>query len=143
MVLASPGHLLEVPVLRLAERATAAREQSCAAAVGEKPVVADTDEALGQDVQQEAAGELTEWEREGPRAATAVVLVAEGDGLVIHMEQAMVRDRDAVGVAGEILEHALGALEGRLGVDHPFGAACLMEKAVERGRTPVTSETAV
>jgi len=67
-----------VRVLGLAESATAA--------VGEEPVVADTDEALRQDVQQEAAGELTEWESEGPRAATAVVLVAEGDGLVIDVK---------------------------------------------------------
>ena len=84
--LASPGHLLELRVVGLAERATAAREQSCAAAVGEEPVVADTDEALGQDVQQEEAGELTEREREGPGAATAVVLVAKSHGVVVDVK---------------------------------------------------------
>ncbi len=105
--------------------------------------MADTDEALGEDVQQEAAGELTEREREGAGPATAVVLVAEAHDLVIDVEQPVVRDRDAVGVAGQILEHAFGALEGWLGIDHPFGAACLMEIAAERRRTSVASEAAV
>ena len=62
--------------------------------------MADTDEALGDDVEQEAATELTERQCERPRSATAVVVVAEAHGLVIDAEQAMVRDRNAVGVAG-------------------------------------------
>ena len=44
----------------------------------------------------------------------------------------MVRDGDAVGVAGEILEHMFGGFEGGLGVDDPIGATCLLEKAAER-----------
>ena len=126
------GRSFELRILRLAESAPAAGEQSCSAAVGEEAIVADTDEALGEDVQEEAASELSEREREGPGPATPVVLVAEAHGLVIDVEQAMVRDRDAVGVAGQIFEYALRALERRLGVDHPFGAGCLMEIAVER-----------
>ncbi len=47
----SPGQFLELRVVGLAESATAAREQSCAAAVGEEPIVADTDEALGEHVE--------------------------------------------------------------------------------------------
>ena len=94
-------------------------------------------------MQQEAAGELTEREREGPGPATAVVLVAEAHDLVIDVEQPMVRDRDTVGVAGKVLEYAFGAVEGWLGIDHPFGAACLMEIADERRRTSVASEAAV
>ena len=132
VVLASPGHLLDVRVLGLAESATAAHEKSCAAAVGEEAIVTDTDEALGEDVEQEAATELTEREREGPGPATAVVLVAEAHGVVIHVKQPMVRDRDAVGVAGEIFEHAFGTVERRLGVNHPFGAACVVEITAER-----------
>ncbi len=37
--------------------------------------------------------------------------------------EAAVGDRDAVGVAAQVLEHALGAAEGSLRVDHPLGAA--------------------
>jgi hypothetical protein len=43
----------------------------------------------------------------------------------------MVRDGDAVSVAGQIPEHMFGRFEGGLGIDDPFGAACLLEKAVE------------
>ncbi len=118
---------LDGGVVGLAERATAAREQSSAAAVGQEPVVTDTDEAFWEDVKKEAATELGEREREGARPATAVVLVSEAHALVIDVEQPVVRDRDAVGVAGQIFEHVLGIVERRLGIDHPLGAACLME----------------
>jgi hypothetical protein len=121
------GRSLDLRVDGLAEGDTAAREQSCAAAIGEEPVVTDANEALREDVKQEAATELGKREREGPRPATAVVLVAEGHGLVIDVEQPMVRDRDAVGVAGEVLEHALGTIARRLGVDDPLGADRLLE----------------
>ncbi len=92
VVLAWLGRSFELRILRLAESAPAAGEQSCSAAVGEEAIVADTDEALGEDVQEEAASELSEREREGPGPATPVVLVAEAHGLVIDVEQAMVRD---------------------------------------------------
>jgi hypothetical protein len=42
----------------------------------------------------------------------------------------VVRDRDAVGVAGEVVEHLPGAPEGRLGVDHPLR---LVERSQEIG----------
>lgn len=68
-------------------------------------VVADADEAPGQDVQQE--GDLA---------------VGEGD-------DAMVRDGDAVGVAAQIAEDVLGAAKGRLGGDDPLlGVELLLER---------------
>ena len=82
--MASLGLLLDL--LGLAESVTAAREQSSAAAVGQEPVVTDANEPAREDVEQEPAGELSEREREGPGSPTAVVLVAEGDGLVIHVK---------------------------------------------------------
>ena len=68
---------------------------------------------------------------------------AEGDGPVVDVKQPVVGDRDAVCVAGEILQDVLGSVEGRLGVDDPLGAPCLVEEAVERIRAPVSSEAAV
>jgi len=44
----------------------------------------------------------------------------------------MVGDRDAVGIAGEILEHLFGRFEWGLGIDDPFGATCLLEKTAKR-----------
>jgi hypothetical protein len=133
-----PGHCI-----RLAESVPAAGEELGPGSVGQKAVVTDPDKALGEDVEEEAANELTERERLGPGAARAVVFVAEGDGRVVDMVEPVVGDRDAVGIAGEILQDVLGSLKGRLGIDDPFGAPCLAEEEAERSRAPVGNEAAV
>ena len=46
----------------------------------------NANEPAGEDVEQEAASELSEREREGPGSPTAVVLVAEGHGVVIDVK---------------------------------------------------------
>ncbi len=117
--------------LRVTEGAAATREQASSAGVGEEPVVADADEALGEDVKQEAASELGQRKRKGPDSPAPVILVAEGDGLVIDVQEPMVRDRDPVGVTGEVLEHVFGVFERRLGKDDPLGAERLGEEALE------------
>jgi hypothetical protein len=99
--------------------------------MGEEAVVADADEALGKDVQEEAARKLLEGEREGPGTVSSVVLVAEGDGLVINVQQPRIRDGDAVRVAGQVGEHAIGSIERWLGIDDPLGSACLAKKPLE------------
>ncbi len=127
----------------LSDGITTAGEESSASAVGEKAVVADADEATGKDVEEEATDELGQGEREGSGATAAVVLVAEGHGLVIYVEDPMVRDRYAMRVAGEVLEHGVGPLERWLGVDDPLGAAGQAEVVVERYRASVASQRAV
>lgn len=91
--------------------------------VGEKAVVTDADEALGEDMEKKAADELQRLEDHGGLLVSlSVVFPAKGDTAVVEREQPLVGDGDPVGVAGEVLEHLLGAAEGRLGVDHPvFG----------------------
>jgi hypothetical protein len=116
---------------RLTQGVATAGEELGAAAVGEEPVVADAHEALRQDVEQEASNKLLKRKREGSRSAATVVLVAKGDGVVSDMEDPVVGDRDAVGVAGQVGQDVLGAVEGRLGVDHPLGPASLTEEAFE------------
>ena len=93
---------------------------------GEQAVVPYAVKAVGQHVDQEPADELVRGEPHDllPVAGLdAVVLPAEGNRLGVGADQAAVRDRDAVGVAAEIGQHRLGAAEGRLGIDHPFGLA--------------------
>jgi hypothetical protein len=128
---------------RRAESLAAAREEPGAGAVGQKAVVTDPDEALGKDVEEEAATELTEGECLGPGAARAIVLVAEGDDLGAHVDQPVVGDRDAVGVAGQVLQDFLGAVEGWLDIDNPLGAPCFVEAAVKGSRMPVGNKAAV
>src|SRR6266851_4484766 len=82
--------------------------------------VADTGEASGQHMEEEAAQELLRREGHGALlAAVRVVLPAEGDPGVGDREQAMVGDGDTMGVTREIVQHMLGSAEGRLGIDDP------------------------
>ena len=86
----------------------------------------DTVEAVRQDVDQEAADELARRQTHDFLAVTgldAVVLPAERDGLGVRADQAVVRDRDPVGVAAQIGQHRFGAAEGRFGAHHPFRLA--------------------
>ena len=132
VALTAPGLLPGVDLTRT-EGVTAAGEESGAAAVGKEAEVTDPDEPARKDVEQEAAGELLEREGEGSGPPAPVVFEAEGHALVVDVEQSVVRDRDAVRVAGQILQDVFGAVEGRLGVDDPLGAPRLVEEAVERG----------
>src|SRR5215468_7002659 len=64
-----------------------------AIAAGEQAVVADAVEALGQDVDEEAADELADVERHGGVAAWSldpVVLDLEGDTPLVERDQAAV-----------------------------------------------------
>ena len=93
---------------------------------GQQAVVPDAVEAIGQDVDQEPADELGRGQPHDllPVARfDAIVFPSEGHGLGIGADQAVVRDRDPVGVSAEISQHGLGSAEGRFGIDHPFGFA--------------------
>ena len=83
----------------------------------------DTNEALGEQMQEEAAQELIE--REGHQfvlIGVRRIAPTKGDLVVGQRYQSMVGDGDAVGVTAEILEHILGAAEGWFRVDHPVFA---------------------
>ena len=83
----------------------------------------DTNEALGEQMQEESAQELIE--RYGHQFLLIVVSgvpPTKGDLAVGQRDQSMVGDGHAMGVAAEILEHILGAAEGWFGVDDPVFA---------------------
>ena len=83
--------------------------------------MADADQALRQHMDEEASQELVR--RDGHDlllAACGVVLPAEGDLILLEGNEPMVGDRDAVGVAGEIVQNMLCSAKGRLGVDDPL-----------------------
>jgi len=60
-----------------------------------------------------------------------VVLPFEGHACLVERNEPGVRDRDPVGVAGEIGEHGFRSGEGLLGVDDPLGPAQRRECGVE------------
>ena len=104
----------------------AERELGGAMAVGEEAVVANAMEAVGQYMKQEAAHEFADLEPHDfalSTAAIAIVLPAETDMGLVEIKQAAVGDRDAMSVAREIGQDLLGACEGLLGIDDPFGFA--------------------
>ena len=71
-------------------------------------------EALRQDVDEEAADELTGCQGHDlvSRAAVgAIVLVLEGDAVLVERNQPAVGDGDAVGIARQIGEHRLWSAE--------------------------------
>ena len=105
------------------EQGTDAIEIDGALAVGEQAIMADSMEPVREDVDQEAPDELEG--RNGhdlsPEAAViAVVLVLEGDAVVVGLDQTIVGDRYPVGIATEISERGGRAVEGLFAVDEPF-----------------------
>src|SRR4029453_11218720 len=91
-----------------------------------RAVVTDAMEAGWEDVEQEAAHELTDVETHDLAAMTvvlAIVLQAETDMGRVEMEQTAVGDRDAMRVAREIGQDLLRTGEGLFGIDDPFALA--------------------
>ena len=118
-----------------AEQRAATFERSSAAAVGEEAEVADAYQAPGQNVQQVSAQELIGGNgHDLVLAAVGVVSPAEGDATVFESHQAMVGDGDAVGVAGQVVEHMVGSAEGWLGIDDPVLLTELAEEVAEAAR---------
>jgi hypothetical protein len=100
------------------------RQPLVAMTLPEQAVVANLHESLRQHVLREATQELLRRQRHcldaTRRRRIGVVAVAERHLAVLEPQQPMVADRHPVRVAGQVLEHALGTAERRLGVDHPF-----------------------
>ena len=59
-----------------------------------------------------------------------VVLPAESDVRIGHVDDPVIGDRNAVSIAGQILQHVFRPAKGWFGVDHPILAK---QRAQERG----------
>ena len=80
----------------------------------------DTNEALGEQMQEEAAQELIQgYGHQFLLVVIRGVSPTKGDLAVGQRDQAMVGDGHAMGVTAEILEHIFGAAKGWFGVDDP------------------------
>ena len=93
-------------------------ELFAALALGEETVVTNAMEAVGEDVEEKTSDELVRGEaHDAAAAAAAIILVDERHFIVVDGDKPRIGDRRAMGVAGEIGEHAHGSAERRLGVD--------------------------
>ena len=68
--------------------------------ISQKPIVTDSDEALGQGVEEEAVDKLYRTEGGLLEDIVLPVFVPEADDAVLEINQATVGDSDAVGVTG-------------------------------------------
>ena len=80
-----------------------------------KAEVTDLDEASGKDMEEEAADEFLDGERDD-----LGVLAAEGDVGFRQGAEALIGDGDAMGIAAEIAEDLAGTGKRPLGIDDPF-----------------------
>src|SRR5246127_3406328 len=107
------------------EQCAGCRDVLSAVGVGKEPIGANSVEAVGQHVHQEAPDKLVRVKPDGlpaARAADAIVLPTERDAGVVGGNEAAVRDGDTMRVTGEIAQHLLGSRERRLAVDYPVDA---------------------
>src|SRR4029079_9883204 len=96
--------------------------------------MADTVEAGGENVDEEAADELLCGERHrlvSGGAVSAIILVLEGDAAVVGRDEPAVGEGAAVGVAREIGQHRRGSAERALAVDVPLNLAQRRQKGGE------------
>jgi hypothetical protein len=113
------------------EELPGAGQEASPADVCLKTEVADADEAMWQDVKQEAADEV--WCGQGERPARVVapaVAVAKGDLAVLVGQDALVADGDAMGVAPEVTQQLCRAGHGSLAVDDPFLGGSLSQQVL-------------
>jgi hypothetical protein len=81
-------------------------------------------------VEKETSEELLARERHlAFLLAVGVVLPEEGDAVILKGQQAMIGDGDAMGVASQVMEHALGSSERGFGINDPI----LTEEGSEEG----------
>src|SRR5260370_104100 len=86
------------------EEVAAGRRFVCAGAVAEKAVRSDALETIGQYVQQKATDEFLRVQRHGLLLAImAIILVAECELVLVDVQQAIVGEGYAVGVAPDVI----------------------------------------
>ena len=82
--------------------------------------MANAHEATGHDVQEKPAQEFVGVQRQDLHAVVVgVVLPPKPDAAVAVIDQSIIRQRDAMRVAAEVVEYLLGTGEGPLRIHDP------------------------
>ena len=104
-----------------AQQATASFQFLLSMTIGQIAVVSDSHEAVGQNVQQEAADEFRRGDGHRPLLTlVGVVLVAERHLAILIIKQSTVGNRHPVRVASQVFQNATRIVEGPLGINHPL-----------------------
>jgi len=92
-------------------------------AVPQKAVVADAMKAVGHDMHQKAPDEFSGGQGHGfDLVAIPVVLPFELNLISFYIEQAVVGDSHAMGVAAHVVENLLWPGKRLFGIDHPVAS---------------------
>lgn len=103
-----------------AKQESALRKQGSSTAIGQESEEADADEAAREDVEQETSQELLRGKRHlFLLIAMGVILPAEGNPILVEVQEAVVGDSHAMGIASEITDDVLWSAERWFGVDDP------------------------
>ncbi len=102
------------------EQALDEAQMDGAIAISEKPIVADSDEALGQGVEEKAVDKVHRAEGGLFKDVVLPVFVPEADHAVFKINEAAVGDSDAVGVTSQILQDMLRVRDGVPHTDNPL-----------------------
>ena len=101
--------------------------------VGEESVISDSRESAGQDMEKKTANEFRSIKsHDSLSIVLSIIPPTKGNRLVIHLDQAMIRDGDAMGVAGQVIEDLLRVSKWRLAINHPLVFPTFFQKPTER-----------
>ena len=114
------------------EQQAATQQRYGSSAVGEETEVADADQSLGKNVDEESSQELIGRDRHDLLlAACGVILPAERDLILLEGYETVVGDGHSMGVAGEILQNMFRPTEGWLGIEDPLLGEELSQELAE------------
>ena len=94
--------------------------------------MSETHEAAGQHMQEEAADKFVRVERYSlDTIALTTITRGKADAPITHVEDPMVGNGDAMGIAADIVQDVCRTCQGRLGVDDPVFSIELRTKLLE------------
>ena len=104
-----------------AARAPAQRQALTAISVGQKSILPNPHQPLGNNVHREPAHEFHCAQRHLlASAAVGIVLPGKGDLIVLELHQAAIAQGDSVRVPSQVFQHLFRPAEGLLGIDNPI-----------------------
>ena len=106
-------------------------------AIAKKAEISDPSESWREDMEEKAPGELVGDERHGFLfVVMTIVPPTEADDAIGDLDQTIIADGDAVGVAGDVAQHVFsGAGKRRFDIDHSV-RACPRRKRGSRHLQP-------
>jgi hypothetical protein len=94
-------------------------------------------------VKKEPSDELVRLERHGLFTVIVCIISPEKRDIAILVgKDAIIADRDSVGISAEVIQDPLGAIEGRFAIDNPILLIELFPEGLKVSGLPEMSDTA-